>query len=108
MRPLLLSLIVVTTLSASQAAQTFTGTISDEICAGDGHARMAMGPTDAECATACVFAHGASYVLVDGTNVYALSDQKRPEAFAGRKVTVTGTLDAAKKAINVTAITAAK
>lgn len=108
MRPLLLSLIVVTTLSASQAAQTFTGTISDEICAGDGHARMAMGPTDAECAKACAYAHGASYVLVDGKNVYALSDQKRPEAFAGRKVTVTGTLDAAKKAINVTAITAAK
>ena len=108
MRPLLLSLIVVTTLSASQATQTFTGTISDDICARDGHAQMAMGPTDAECATACVLAHGASYVLVDGTNVYVLSDQKRPEAFAGRKVTVTGTLDAAKKAINVTSITAAK
>ena len=108
MRPLLLSLIVVATLSASQATQTFTGTISDDICARDGHAQMAMGPTDGECATACVNAHGASYVLVDATNVYALSDQKRPEAFAGRKVTVTGTLDAAKKAINVTSITASE
>lgn len=107
MRPLLLSLIVVTTLLASQAAQTFTGTIADDICARDGHAQMAMGPTDGECATACVYAHGALYVLVDGTTLYALSDQKQSEAFAGRKVTVTGTLDAAGKAIQVRSIAAA-
>lgn len=108
MRPILLSLIIFTTMSASQATQTFTGTIVDDMCAGVGHALMGMGPTDAECTRACVFTHGASYVLFDGTTVYALSDQKRPELFAAQKVTVTGTLDVATKTIQVTSISAAE
>ena len=65
---------------------------------------MRMGPTDAECTTACVMAHGATYVLFDGKDVYSLSDQKAPEAFAGQKVTVVGTLDAATKTIRVESI----
>jgi len=68
-------------------------------------------PTDgaaADCTTACVMAHGATYVLYDGKDVYALSDQKTPEPFAGKKVNVTGTLDAATKTIQVESITAAE
>jgi hypothetical protein len=67
-----------------------------------------MGPTDAECTIACVLAHGATYVLYDGKEVYTLSDQKTPEKFAGKKVTVTGTLDAKTKTIQVDSITAGK
>ena len=40
--------------------------------------------------------------------VYVLSDQKTPEKFAAKKVTVTGTLDAATKTIKVDSIAAAK
>ncbi len=108
MRPLLLSLLVVASLSASQATQTFTGTIADELCAGVGHAQMGMGPTDADCARACVLAHGAAYVLDSGSTIYALSDQAGADTFAGRHVRVTGTLDAASRTIQVTSISAAE
>jgi hypothetical protein len=91
-----------------QGAQTFTGVITDDMCALAGHARMRMGPTDAECTKACVLAHGAAYVLEDGKDVYLLSDQKTPEAFAAQKVIVRGTLDAATKTIRVESMTAAR
>jgi len=67
-----------------------------------------MGPTDAECTVACVGAHGATYVLFDGKDVYTLSDQRTPEKFAAQKVKVTGTLDAKTRTIQVESITAAK
>jgi hypothetical protein len=93
---------------AAQGQQTFVGTITDEMCAKEGHASMRMGPTDAECTIACVAAHGAEYVLADGTNVYTLSDQTMPEKFAGQRVRVTGTLNARTKAIQVQSMSAAK
>ena len=108
MKHLISSLLVVAALSAAQSKQTFTGTITDNMCAKAGHAQMRMGPTDAECTTACVSIHGATYVLYDGKEVYALSDQRTPEKFAGQKVRVTGTLDAKTKTIQVDSISAAK
>jgi hypothetical protein len=95
-------------MSAGQRARTFTGVITDSECSTAGHAHMRMGPTDAECVTACISEHGAAYVLLDGKNVYALRDQKTPEKLAARKVTVTGTLDAEGTAIQVASIRAAK
>lgn len=65
---------------------------------------MRMGANDAECTIACVMAHDASYVLFDGKDAYTLSDQKAPEKLAGKKVTVTGVLDAKTKTIQVTSI----
>ena len=91
-------------LSAAPAEQTFTGTISDDMCATAGHASMRMGPTDADCTRACVAAHGASYVLVAGKDVYVLSDQKRPESLAGESVDVIGTLDPKTRTIQVRSI----
>jgi hypothetical protein len=108
MKPLIVILLAAASLSAVQGKQTFTGTITDNMCARANHSQMQMGPTDAECVTACVSAHGATYVLYDGTNVYELSDQKTPEKFAAKKVTVTGMLDAKTKTIKVESITAAK
>jgi hypothetical protein len=69
---------------------------------------MRMGPTDAECTIACINEHGAEYVLYDGKEAYTLSDQKTPEKFAAKKVTVVGTLDVKTKKIQVESITAAK
>src|SRR5262245_20055352 len=109
MKPLLLVLSVLALASLSaQGSQKFAGTITDNMCAKEGHAAMRMGPTDAECTKACVAAHGAEYVLADGTNVYSLSDQKTPEKFAGQRVQVTGTLDGKTRTIQVQSITSAK
>jgi hypothetical protein len=96
------------TLSAAPATQTFTGTITDDMCALAGHASMRMGPTDADCVRACVASHGASFALLDGKNVYVLSDQKTPDQWAGQKVTVVGTLDAKTKTLQVQSISAAR
>ena len=114
MKPLIISLLAVatlalTTLSGAQAKRTFTGTITDSMCANKaGHSAMRMGPTDADCTKACVVSHGATYVLYDGTDVYELSDQRTPEQYAGQKVRVTGTLDAKTKTIRVDSIAAAR
>jgi len=105
---IMLLFLILTTLTAAQGRQTFTGTITDSMCAMADHSRMRMGSNDAECTIACVDAHGATYVLYDGKDAYTLSDQKTPEKFAGAKVTVTGTLDAKTKTIQVDSITAAK
>jgi hypothetical protein len=93
-------------LSAGQGKQTFTGVITDSECSTADHSHMRMGPTAAECVSACISEHGASYVLYDGKNVYALSDQKTPERFAAKKVKVAGSLDAKRKTIRVDSITA--
>jgi hypothetical protein len=95
-------------LSAGQGKQTFIGVITDGECPTANHSQMRMGPTDAECVTACIADHGASYVLYDGKDVYALSDQKTPVQFAARKVTITGMLDARRKTIHVDSITVAR
>src|SRR5215813_3779561 len=107
MRVLILGLfLIITGLSPAQSKRTFTGVITDSMCAAADHSRMRMGSNDAECTIACIDAHGASYVLYDGKNAYALSDQRMPEKFAGKQVTVTGTLDAKTKTIRVDSINA--
>lgn len=89
---------------AAQESRTFTGVVTDERCAVDGHAAMRMGPTDPECAKACADEHGDALVLLDGEHLYQLSDQKLARTFAGEKVRVTGVLDAKTQTIRVSAI----
>ncbi|MBI4951387.1 MAG: hypothetical protein HY908_05100 [Myxococcales bacterium] len=80
---------------------TIRGVISDSMCGKD-HGRMGDdGKDPAACTKKCVAA-GAKYVLVDDDGaVYALSDQKKPEAFAGKPVVVEGHIDPKAKAIHV-------
>jgi len=99
-------LLIATLAAGAQGPQKFTGTVTDDICPEGDHSRMRMGATDAECTIACINAHGSAYVLFDGKDAYALSDQQTPEKFAGKKVTVTGTLDARTKTIQVQSISA--
>jgi hypothetical protein len=108
MRLRFLILLAFATLSAAPVKQSFTGAITDSMCATADHSQMKMGPTDGECAIACIDVHGAAYVLYDGKRALTLSDQKTPEKFAGKKVTVTGTLDVKAGTIRVDSITAAK
>ena len=86
----------------------FTGVITDTMCGGS-HKDMNMGP-DEKCVRDCVKSDPNmwKYALYDGKNVYVLSDQKTPEKFAAKKVTVTGTLDATGKTIQVQSIAPAK
>lgn len=108
MKRLFLGLVLVGALAAQSGKRSFTGSITDSMCANGDHSHMRMGPTDAECTKACVEIHGAEYVLWDGKNAYTLSDQKTPEKFAGQKVTITGTINAKDKTLQVASITAAK
>jgi hypothetical protein len=107
-RQLLLVTAAISALGAADPPRTFTGTITDSECADAYHGRMRMGDTDAECVRACVDVHGATFVLYDGLSTYDLTDQKAASAFAGQRVTVSGTLDAKRKTITVDTIAAAK
>jgi hypothetical protein len=106
-KPALL-LLIVAALIPVQAGQRFTGTVTDNMCPAGDHSKMRMGANDAECAIACINSHGAVYVLYDGKSAYTLSDQKTPQKFAGKKVTVTGKLDAKTMTIEMTSIAEAK
>ena len=108
MKHLLFNLLVVAALASSPAKQTFTGIITDDNCPRADHSQMRMGPTDAECAMACMDAHGAQYGLYDGNGFYTLSDQRASEKLVAKKVRVIGTLDAKTKTIQVDSITPEK
>lgn len=95
----------------AQQEQTFRGEIIDSsICAGAaGHASMLdSGETAASGTVACVKKH-AKYVLAasDDQTVYQLDNQRKPKAFAGEKVIVTGVLDKPSDTIHVGDIVAA-
>lgn len=107
-KPVILGLLVAAAVVPAQSTRKFTGTITDSMCPTGDHSQMRMGPTNAECTIACNDGHGAPYVLYDGKDSYSLSDQTTPQKFAGKKVTVTGTLDAKTKSIHVTSIAASK
>jgi len=108
MKPLIFSFLIIAALSAPQAKRQLIGTITDSMCPEGDHSQMRMGSTDGECTIACVSAHGALYVLYDGKQTYVLSDQQTPEKFAGKRVAVTGTVDAKTNTIKVDSIAAAK
>ncbi|HEX5411734.1 MAG TPA: DUF5818 domain-containing protein [Terriglobia bacterium] len=92
---------------------SFSGEIMDDMCAGMGsHEGMLQGgkvKNAQECTRECV-KMGAKYALYNAATktTYQLDDQKKPSQFAGQKVTVTGSLDAATNTIHVENITAAK
>lgn len=100
-------LLVIVSLSAAAAAETFTGVVTDEMCPNGDHSHMRMGDTDAECAKACVTSHDAAYVLYDGKNAFTLRG-KSLEQFAGQKARVVGTLDPKTRTITVDSIATAK
>lgn len=102
------NLLVVAALAAAPGKQSFSGIVTDDNCPKADHSQMRMGPTDAECAMACIDAHGALYGLYDGKSFYTLSDQRTAEKFVAKKVKVVGTLDTKTKTIQVDSITAKK
>jgi hypothetical protein len=108
MKHLAVIFLVVSTLGASPAKQTFTGIVTDDNCPRADHSQMRMGPTDVECAMACAESHGAQYGLYDGSVFYTLSDQRTSEKLLAKKVRVVGSLDDETKTIQLDSITAEK
>ena len=90
----------------AQSQRTFTGEIMDSNCAKTGAHHEGM---DAKACTAGCVKGGAKYVLYDASSkrTYELDDQAKPAAFAGAKVSVTGTYDRDSKTIHVADIKAA-
>jgi hypothetical protein len=82
--------------------ETFTGEITDSFCAADGQ-HIGMLKSEKNCILTCVKFDGAQFVLYnsDAERIYKLDDQQKPEAFAGREVTVTGSYDKDAKEIHV-------
>jgi hypothetical protein len=110
-----ITLVSVTLLLASAVglpqSHSFTGEIMDSQCAGMGtHARMmeGVGAKDARaCTEKCVHL-GGKYALFDAATktAYQLDNQEKASKFAGEKVTVKGTYDAASKTIHVESVEA--
>ena len=77
------------------AVKTFTGVIHENRCVGP------------NCATQCPVTKGPKYTLQSGDEAFVLTDQKTPAQFVGRKVVVTGTVEANNR-LKVTSIAPAR
>lgn len=88
----ILALCFATFAVAQTKSGSFTGVITDTMCGAD-HTHMGVSP-DEKCVRDCVRTSKGKfkYALLVGDKMYVLSDQKAPEAFAAKKVEVTGTL----------------
>jgi len=91
---------------------TVHGAIMDSQCAYNVHSdthshdwmtkRGVQGANNEEaCTQHCVKDLGGSYVLVAKSEVYKLDDQIKAEQFAGKKVKVSGSLDASNHTMHV-------
>jgi hypothetical protein len=88
------------------------GAIMDSQCAYNVHSdthshdwmtkRGVQGAADDEtCTHHCVKDMGGSYVLLVKKDVYKLDDQVKAEQFAGKKVKVSGSLDASNHTLHI-------
>jgi hypothetical protein len=93
-------------------AVSLHGAIMDSQCAynvhSDAHShdwmtkRGVQGANDEEsCTQHCVKDMGGSYVLIVKKDIYKLDDQVKAEQFAGKKVKVSGSVDAANHTLHV-------
>ena len=97
--------------AVGQNAQTFHGEISDSQCALNVHSltrshqemlkSKSMGGTANTCAVYCIEHLGGYLVLSAGKNVYRLDRADLVHGFEGRRVIVTGVLDAKLNQIHV-------
>lgn len=94
-----------------QNAQTFHGEVSDSQCALNVHSltrshqemlkSKSMGGTANTCAVYCIEHLGGYLVLSAGKNVYRLDRFDLVHGFEGRRVVITGVLDAKLNQIHV-------
>jgi hypothetical protein len=97
--------------AAFGADKTFTGEIMDSQCADmSSHEDMMKGEgahNAKECTIACVKKGGTYTLYAPGEKrSYKLDNQKKAAAFAGQKVTVTGSYDSGSDSLHVSSIKA--
>src|ERR1700757_4644638 len=95
----------------SQGARVYRGEVSDSQCALNVHSltrshqemlkSKSMGGTANTCAVYCIEHLGGYLVLSAGKNVYRLDRSDLVHGFEGRRVVVTGVLDAKLNQIHV-------
>jgi hypothetical protein len=98
-------------LSRGAGDKIFKGYITDSQCAlnvhslSQSHKEMLqsknVGTTAADCVWYCVKQRGGRFVLQEKSKVYKLDDQSVGQDLAGKKVQVTGVLDAQANTIHV-------
>jgi hypothetical protein len=99
------TLLLASTIHA-QSSRTYVGVVTDTMCGRD-HAMMKITP-DSKCVLECVrSSKTVKFALLEGSNVYTLSDQETPAKFAAQKVKVTGVLNEKTKILKVEKIEAA-
>jgi hypothetical protein len=101
-------------IAGADKERVFKGEVGDSQCALNVHSlsrshqemleRKAIGTTSADCARYCVKNLGGVFVLQVGDKVYKLDNQDLANQNAGKKVKVTGVLDAATNTIAVHAM----
>ncbi len=84
-----LAVFILCSAAMSAGAADYTGYISDAKCAGKGKGGA---EAHASCAVKCIKA-GEAAVLVVGDKVYKIADQSKVVDLAGKKVTISGTMD---------------
>ena len=89
---LAVSIVSLSFLSVSAMAETFHGVVSDSMCAHNDVAKAGTAG-HAECAKKCI-GMGSPAVLIVGDKVYKISNPDTLTPFAGKTVTVDGSLAA--------------
>ncbi len=90
---------------ANQHMETgsWTGTVTDTSCGAKGDSE-----SHADCAVKCVKEKGAKWALYNASNkeTYVLTGKDDPSKWAGKQVTVKGTLNKTTKSIEVSSLEA--
>lgn len=79
-----------TVCAGSAFAETFTGVVSDAMCAKN--PTKASSPDHAACAKKCIEGGSPAVLIVDG-KVYQLSNPDKLKDYAGQKITVDASVD---------------
>lgn len=84
------AVLALTFASASAFAETFTGWVSDAMCAKN--PAKVSNANHADCAKKCIEAGSPPVLVVDG-KVYPISNPDTLKNYAGQKITVDATLE---------------
>jgi hypothetical protein len=85
----LLAALALSLTAASAFAESFTGVVSDAMCAKN--PAQASSPNHAACAKKCIEG-GSPAVLIVAGKVYTVTNPDTLNAYAGKKITVDATL----------------
>jgi hypothetical protein len=74
-------------LAGSMMAAEFKGFVEDQMCSGKPEMKG-----DAECAQKCIKGGSPAVLVAEDGKIYKIAEQAKITSFAGKNVTVTGTL----------------